>query len=342
MDVQALLNELGVSNLQIVSAAQLLGEPAQLGLGPGYLLNPIAAVLITEVDDGPAVRLALAQVYPAGHPMSMTPHGLLVEPLPPLEHGSYLEAMQYVTQRLRAPNGCPWDREQDHKSIRSYLLEEAYETLEALDSGDASKLAEELGDLLMQVLLHAEIARQQGEFDLRDVVLGITSKLVRRHPHVFGDAQADTAHQVLANWDEIKKQERPQDQSILASVTPAMPALAYAQEVSERAARQGFEWPDIDGVVDKITEEIQELAEAQDADQVVDEFGDLLFSLVQVARWKGFEAEDALRQANRKFRARYQHLERLLRERGLAMKDMSIEAIDQLWEEAKVAARLSS
>ena len=308
-------------------------------MSAGYLLNPISAVLVTDIDDEPAVRLALARVYPPSHPMRPTAHGLLIEALLPLEHGSYLEAMHYVTQRLRAPNGCPWDREQDHKSIRSHLLEETYETLDALDSGDAKKLAEELGDLLMQVLLHAEIARQQGEFDLRDVVLGITSKLVRRHPHVFGDVQADNANQVLANWDEIKKQERPKDQSILASVTLAMPALAYAQEVSERAARQGFEWPDIGGVVDKIKEEIQELAEAQSADEVVDEFGDLLFSLVQVARWKGFEAEDALRQANRKFRTRYQILERLLRARSLSMKGMSAEAIDQLWEEAKVEAK---
>jgi tetrapyrrole methylase family protein / MazG family protein len=338
-DVKALLAELGVESLQLLSAAQLLGEPGQLGLSPGYLLNPISAVLVTDVDNEPAVRQALAHVYPAGHPMRATPHGLLVEPLAPLAHGSYLEAMQYVTQRLRAPNGCPWDREQDHKSIRSYLLEETYETLDALDSGDAQKLAEELGDLLMQVLLHAEIARQQGEFDLRDVVLGITSKLVRRHPHVFGDVQAESATEVLANWDEIKKGERPKDQSILASVTLAMPALAYAQEVSERAARQGFEWPDIGGVVDKIREEIQELAEAQNVEEVVDEFGDLLFSLVQVARWKGFEAEDALRQANRKFRTRYQILERLLCERDLSMKAMSIEAIDQLWEEAKAEAK---
>jgi MazG family protein len=308
-------------------------------MSPGYLLAPIGYVLITEVTDMAAARAALAQVYPHGHPLSETPHGLLADPLPPLEQGSYLAAMEYITARLRAPNGCPWDREQDHKSIRSYLLEEAYETLDALDSGDRAKLAEELGDLLMQVLLHAEIARQQGEFDLRDVVRGISSKLVRRHPHVFGSVQADSPSEVLANWDEIKKAERPANQSILASVTPVMPALAYAQEVSERAARQGFEWPEIQGVVDKIREEIQELAEAQNAAEVIDEFGDLLFSLVQVARWKGFEAEDALREANRKFRLRYEHLERLLRERDLSMKDLTIEAIDDLWEEAKTLAR---
>jgi tetrapyrrole methylase family protein / MazG family protein len=334
-------DELGLTpgaSVQIVSAATLSDEPAAADMSPGYLLNPMSYVLVAAIGDEAAVRTSLAEVYPEGHPMRMTAHGLLVEPLPPLEQGSYLEAMQYVTQRLRAPNGCPWDREQDHRSIRSYLLEEAYETLDALDSGDSKKLAEELGDLLMQVLLHAEIARQQGEFDLRDVVLGITSKLVRRHPHVFGDVHADNPNQVLANWDEIKKGERPKDQSILASVTLAMPALAYAQEVSERAARQGFEWPDIGGVVDKIREEIQELAEAETADQVVDEFGDLLFSLVQVARWKGFEAEDALRQANRKFRTRYQLLESLLRERALDMKALDIQAIDELWEEAKAAS----
>lgn len=339
--LEVLLSELGLppgSILQVVPASQL-DEAREHSMSPGYLLAPIGYVLLTDVSDMAAARDALAQVYPPGHPLAETPHGLLADPLPPLEHGSYLAAMEYVTARLRAPNGCPWDREQDHKSIRSYLLEEAYETLDALDKGDASKLAEELGDLLMQVLLHAEIARQQGEFDLHDVVLGISSKLVRRHPHVFGSVEVDSSVQVLANWDEIKKTERPKDQSILASVTPAMPALAYAQEVSERAARQGFEWPDILGVVDKIREEIQELADAQSSAEVIDEFGDLLFSLVQVARWKGFEAEDALREANLKFRARYEHLERLLRERGLAMKDMSIEAIDELWEEAKALAK---
>jgi tetrapyrrole methylase family protein / MazG family protein len=340
-DLSNLYLELGLeagAALQVVPASLLLGEPVARDISPSYLLSPGSAVLVTGMEDEANVRSALAHVYPANHPIRQTPHGLLVEPLPPLSHGSYLAAMDYVTARLRAPGGCPWDREQDHKSIRGYLLEETYETLDALDSGDSAKLAEELGDLLMQVLLHAEIARQQGEFDLRDVVLGISSKLVRRHPHVFGDVEADTAEKVLANWDEIKKGERPKDQSILASVTLAMPALAYAQEVSERAARQGFEWPDISGVVDKIHEEIQELAEARTPAEVVDEFGDLLFSLVQVARWKGFEAEDALREANRKFRGRYQMLERLLRDRGLGMKSMDIQAIDELWEEAKALA----
>jgi tetrapyrrole methylase family protein/MazG family protein len=339
--LEELLRDLGLppgSALQIVPASQL-DHARELAISPGYLLAPIGYVLVTDVTDMAAAREALAQVYPPGHPLTETPHGLLADPLPPLEYGSYLAAMEYITARLRAPQGCPWDREQTHKSIRGYLLEEAYETLDALDGGDSSKLAEELGDLLMRVLLHAEIARQQGEFDLRDVVLGISSKLVRRHPHVFGSVRADSASQVLANWDEIKKNERPKGQSILASVTPAMPALAYAQEVSERAARQGFEWPDIQGVVDKIREEIQELAEAENAAEVVDEFGDLLFSLVQVARWKGFRAEDALREANRKFRARYEHLERLLRERDLSMKDMPLEALDELWEEAKALAK---
>ena len=327
--------------LQIIPAATLLESLAQ-GIPPGHLVNPICRLFVTGVSDPDPVRIALGHIYPPDHPIQETPDGWLIDPLPPLEHGSYLAAMEYITARLRAPDGCPWDREQDHKSIRSSLLEETYETLDALDGGDTAKLAEELGDLLMQVLLHAEIARQAGEFELRDVVLAISSKLVRRHPHVFGDVVADSAGQVLANWDEIKKQERPAGQSILASVTLAMPALAYAQEVSERAARQGFEWSDIQGVIDKIREEIQELAAATSADEVVDEFGDLLFSLVQVARWRGFEAEDALRQANRKFRGRYEILERFLRERGLSMKGMTIEAIDQLWEEAKAEAKPQS
>ncbi len=320
--------------LQVISQSALL-EPAELGMTPGYLLNPMSAVLVTDIDDETLVRTALDQVYPKQHPLRMTSEGLLADPLHPLQHGSYLTAMEYVTARLRAPNGCPWDREQNHQTIKNNLLEESYETLEALDLGDNAKLAEELGDLLMQVVLHAEIARQQGEFDLRDVVSGITSKLVRRHPHVFGDVTANSAGEVLQNWDEIKKKERGEDVSILASVAPAMPALAYAQEVSKRAARQGFEWPDSEGVLAKVREEIHEFIEAPDHKAVVDEFGDLLFSLVQVARFRGFEAEEALRLANRKFRNRFESLERLVRSRGLSLKGMSIHDVQALWEEVK-------
>ncbi|MDE3074359.1 MAG: MazG family protein, partial [Chloroflexota bacterium] len=259
-DIASLYADLGLdpsTPLQIVAAAELL-RPSELGMTAGYLLNPMSVVLVTDVLDAGAVRTALDQVYPQGHPVRQTALGWLVEPLPPLDHGSYLAAVEYVIGRLRAPNGCPWDREQDHQSIKSNLLQESYEALEALDSGDMGKLAEELGDMLMQVLLHAEMARQAGEFDLRDVMLGISSKLVRRHPHVFGDVTANTASEVLQNWDEIKKKERAEGTSILASVAPAMPALAYAQEVSRRVARQGFDWPNIEGVLDKIQEELDE------------------------------------------------------------------------------------
>ena len=293
--------------LQIIPAQTLL-QAAQRQLSAGHLIQPGSAVLVigaTEPDE-PALLRALHAVYPPGHAIRHSSVGLFAPPLPPLEHGSYLAAVQYITERLRASDGCPWDREQNHQSIKSNLLEEAYEVVDALDSGDPAKLAEELGDLLFQVTLHAEIARQQGEFDLRDVALGITSKLVRRHPHVFADGSASTAAEVLQNWDEIKKKERGGSASLLAGVAVAMPALAYAQEVTKRAARQGFHQARRDPALATLRAELAELGALGDAAVVQERLGTVLLELVQLSRDHGVEAEEALRLENRRFRAAFE------------------------------------
>ncbi|MGH2470666.1 MAG: nucleoside triphosphate pyrophosphohydrolase, partial [Chloroflexota bacterium] len=259
-DLYALLELDAETSLQIVPARTLL-DAAQRELSGGHLIQAGSAVLVTGGTEPaePALLRTLRALYPPGHGIRRTSAGLFAPPLPPLEHGSYLAAVQYVTERLRASDGCPWDREQNHQSIKGNLLEEAYEVVDALDAGDPAKLSEELGDLLFQVTLHAEIARQQGEFDLRDVALGITSKLVRRHPHVFADGSASTAAEVLQNWDEIKKKERGGSASLLAGVAVAMPALAYAQEVAKRAARQGFHQARTDPALAALREELAEL-----------------------------------------------------------------------------------
>ena len=245
------------------------------------------------------------------------------------------DAFVELIARLRAPDGCPWDREQTHQSLRENLLSETYEVLEALDSGEAAALQEELGDLLLQIVLHAQIARDDGEFEISDVVRGIATKIIGRHPHVFGDAQANTAAQVMANWEQLKKKEKPHRESVLEGVPKSMPALAYAYEISRRAVRVGFEWPDFEGVIDKLAEEVGEIADAGSREEKELEFGDLLFTLVNVARWQDIDAEAALRHANEKFYARFAYMEGLCRERGVDFAKLSFEEKDALWEEAK-------
>jgi tetrapyrrole methylase family protein/MazG family protein len=249
------------------------------------------------------------------------------------------DAFVELIARLRAPDGCPWDREQTHQSLRENLLSETYEVLEALDSGEAAALREELGDLLLQIVLHAQIAKDDGEFEISDVVRGIATKIISRHPHVFGDATADTAAQVMANWEKLKKAEKPHRESVLEGVPKAMPALAYAYEISRRAVRVGFEWPDFEGVIAKLAEEVREIAEADSREEKEREFGDLLFTLVNVARWQDIDAEAALRQANEKFYTRFAYMEALCRQRGLDFPALSFEEKDALWEEAKEGTR---
>jgi MazG family protein len=240
-----------------------------------------------------------------------------------------------IIARLRAPDGCPWDKEQTHQSLRENLLSECYEVLEAIDSEEPGKLQEELGDLLLQIVLQAQIAADSSEFKIDDVVKGISEKIIRRHPHIFGSRKVKDAKEVMHNWEALKKEEREAGASMLASVPKAMPALAYALEISRRAVRVGFEWPDIEGVIDKILEEVREVKKAGSQQEKAREFGDLMFTLVNYARWEGIDAESALREANLKFYQRFTYMEKLCHERGLSFEKLTFDAQNALWEEAK-------
>lgn len=240
-----------------------------------------------------------------------------------------------IVARLRAADGCPWDREQTHASLRECLLEECYEVLAALDAADSAQLRFELGDLLMQVVIHARIAAEAGEFDLGDVISGINAKLVRRHPHVFGSLKLTGADEVLANWEAIKGQERLRDTSMLDGVPGEMPALAYSQRIQGRVARVGFDWEDDAGVIDKLAEEVGEYNRAEGEEQKAAEFGDLLFTLANIARRQGIDLESALRGANRRFYRRFARMEQLCRKRGLNLAELSFSQQNALWEEVK-------
>jgi len=241
-----------------------------------------------------------------------------------------------IFKKLRAPDGCPWDLKQTHASLRENLMEESYEVLQALDEGDPAKLKEELGDLLMQIVFHAQISAEAGQFTIADVIQAINAKLIRRHPHIFGNAPAKDAAEVAHNWEEIKKTERPEAASVLESAPQSLPALAYSQEVQDRVARLGFDWKDYRGVLDKVAEEAGELKDAP-AEHQAEEYGDLLFTLVSIARWLNINAETALREANRKFYTRFTWMEAECRRRGLVFKDLSFAEQNTLWEQAKRA-----
>lgn len=262
--------------------------------------------------------------------------------LPADPETSSFSAFQETVAHLRAPDGCPWDREQTHQSLRPYLLEETYEVLEALDANDTAALAEELGDLLLQVVLHTQVAIDQGEFKMGDVIDYINRKLQRRHPHVFGDVRVDGVEDVMLNWEAIKKLEKANNSSqaddlpsALDGLPDALPALLQALAISKRAARAGFEWPNIEGVLDKLIEEAREIAEATDQEQLEAEIGDLLFSAVNLARWRKIDPESALRAMNARFTRRFKKLEVLAAAQGKTLPQMSITEMDVLWEEAK-------
>jgi tetrapyrrole methylase family protein/MazG family protein len=257
------------------------------------------------------------------------------KPLSSKENLHKFDTLVAIIAKLRAPDGCPWDKEQTHKSLRENLLSETYEVLTALDDGDKEKLCEELGDLLLQIVLHAQIAKDNGEFKIDDVLKSINSKIIRRHPHIFGNRKVKDSAEVMQNWEELKKEEREEGVSMLEGVPSAMPALAYAREISRRAVRVGFEWENIEGVLDKLAEEIKEIKETASREEKEQEFGDLLFTLVNVARWEGIDAEAALRTANRKFYKRFARMEELCRKRGIDFAKLSFEEKDDLWEEAK-------
>jgi tetrapyrrole methylase family protein / MazG family protein len=246
--------------------------------------------------------------------------------------------------RLRAPDGCPWDREQDHRSLARYLLEEAYEVLEAIHGGEPAKLQEELGDLLLQIVLHAQIAKENGEYDIQDVALGINQKMIKRHPHVFGDAKAENAAQVVKRWEEIKQEEveaqsNGASKSVVDNVPKALPALLKALKVSEKAVSVGFEWESLEDVWDKVLSEIDELkheltrsAAERDRRKIEMELGDVLFCLVNIARWEKLNPEEALLLATDKFRTRFREMEQLSEQ---PLKELTPAQMNELWEQAK-------
>ena len=260
------------------------------------------------------------------------------EPAPIPEDLRQFEALEAIIRRLHGPEGCPWDREQTHESLRPHLLEEAYELLEAIDSDDSEAIAEELGDVLLQVLMHSAVAERLGEFEFGDVYSRIASKLLVRHPHVFADATAETAEDVRENWEVLKQKERP-NKPRLEGVPATLPALAESQTIQGRARRAGFDWPDIHGPLEKLSEEIAELALAETEKDREEEFGDVLFVMAHIAATMGIDGEQALRRANGKFRRRFGFVERLAAEESLDLNEMAIGALDELWERAKADER---
>ncbi len=247
------------------------------------------------------------------------------------------ETFEKIIERLRGPEGCPWDRKQTHDSLKQYLVEECYEVLETIEENDMPALCEELGDLWLQIMLHAEIAREYNEFTLGDVLRKINTKLIYRHPHVFGGKKVQDADEVALKWEELKEQEKPENNSLLAGVPKNLPALAYSQSIQGRAASVGFDWPDVDDIVDKLGEEIEELRQADGHEEKAREFGDILFTLANIARRLDIELESALRQTNARFSRRFGYIEETCKKRGIDLKSLPLAEMDELWEEAKTA-----
>ncbi len=368
--------------LQVIAAERLIGSP--LDASRPLLLVPLAALRPGRDSPDPsplpgrngpggdAPLTVLRRLYPGDHPVGRIGQtdastvaalteadlggALYVGPVAPELAVAGPWAMPWLSASLRQPDGCPWDREQTHASLRKHLLEETYEVYDALEAGATPALAEELGDLLLQVVLHAQLAAEAGVFDLTDVQAALATKIVRRHPHVFGDAQAATAGDVNRQWERIKAEERasaaqatdpagdgapPPSKSALDGISASLPALAASQEMQERAANIGYDWPSIDGVLEKVVEETEELRQATNDAEWAEEFGDLLFVLVNLARRQGVEAEAAMRAANAKFRRRFGSVERQAAAQGVALRDLDFAALDTLWDIAKAEERTS-
>lgn len=324
--------------------------------------NPALISQVYSKQVAADVKLTLMEVYPDEHPVLLV-HGagtpdLAVEELPlyaidrsgftgllttlyvpALGTATSFEGFQEIIAHLRAPEGCPWDKEQTHLSLRPYLLEETYEVLSALDAEDPQALCEELGDLLLQIVLHAQIASEEGEFRMADVIHSVHTKIVNRHPHVFADVDVEGTAHVLRNWEHLKAQERKaqgkQKKSALDGIAQALPALSQAQEYQSRAARVGFEWPDLQMVFGKVMEEIDELRQAETPLQREQEIGDLLSAITNLARFYQVDAESALRQSNDRFRKRFSYIEAQAEAQGRRMPDLTLDEMLQLWREAK-------
>jgi len=243
--------------------------------------------------------------------------------------------LKQIIAKLRAPEGCPWDRKQTHASLKPYLIEECYEVLQALDDGYPRKLQEELGDLLLQIMLHAQIASENDQFQIDDVVNGISDKMIHRHPHVFGNQKTKDIDEVELNWETLKKEERQKSQHLLSTVPREMPALSYSQSIQRRVAGVGFDWENVEDILDKLAEEIAEIRRAVDHQERVNEFGDLLFTMANIARRLDIDLETALRSANQRFYRRFSYMEELCRKRKLNIGDLLLDEQNKLWEEAK-------
>lgn len=337
-------------------------------------LNPMLHTIIAQVYDqmtASDVKLTLMEVFPDEYPVTVaTAVGISgmeqIETVPlyqldrvghlgnlslvyvaPSEEQSVrnrqFSYLKEIVAILRSPEGCPWDREQTHQSIRKNLLEETYEVLETIDDDDPDAMCEELGDLLMQIMLHSQIASEEGYFTVDDVVAGLNEKLIRRHPHVFGEKQADDADEAFANWQEIKAQEKaakgidPAAQSQLAGIPRDLPALMYTYKLQKKAAEVGFDWEDVADVYRKVEEEYGELREAG-ADERAGELGDLLFAVVNLARFYKIDPEEALSMTNRKFKQRFSYIEAKLKEANRSFAETNLEEMDKWWEEAKQRA----
>lgn len=255
-----------------------------------------------------------------------------------------IKRLTEIMTRLRGEDGCPWDKQQTHLSLKPYLIEEAYEVLEAIDTGSPERLREELGDLLLQIVFHAQIAKEEGHFDLEGVAQAINEKLIRRHPHVFGARKVEGVEEVLVNWERLKEDEYGEERSsALAGVPIGLPALMRAQKLQAKAAKVGFDWPDLSGALAKLEEEIREFRavlaeggrEGTARERLVDEFGDVLFALVNVARFLAIDAEEALRETTEKFCRRFRHIEDSAKAQGRRLTEMELAEMDELWEEAK-------
>jgi len=320
---------------------------------------PDMPVLFTGINSSELalqVKIVLLTTYPADHLVQWVSEGKVKEEsvgeingdglsagsclyIPPLTEWMSFEALAEIIAHLRAPNGCPWDREQTHESLTKHMLEESYEAISAIDSGNFTDMREEFGDLLLQVVLQSQIANEAGQFNVNQVVQGISSKLVRRHPHVFGDLKLDDVDGVLANWEKLKETERKDkgqvEKGLLDGIPAALPALSQAQEYQDRAARVGFDWPEIDGVLDKVKEEIEEIKNAETDFELASEIGDLFFVLVNFARWKNVDAESALRGTNVKFKKRFGYVELGAKKQGRNLSELSLDEMESLWQEAK-------
>lgn len=253
---------------------------------------------------------------------------------------SQMERFVEIVRTLRGPQGCPWDREQTHRTLLNCLLDETYEFFEAVENEDTGHMREELGDLLLQIVLHAQIASEEGSFTLEDVARGIADKIVYRHPHVFGDATVSSSSEVVRNWEELKRREKGKEQraSVLDGIPHGLPALFFAEKVQRRVARVGFDWTEMKPVLDKVEEEFAEFrqaVESGDSEHAEDELGDIMFALVNVARHRKICAEDALRRTVGKFMRRFRHIEQALEARGTSPSEATLEEMDTLWEQSK-------